>query len=294
MRLALAQINFTVGAFDANLAKIRAAAARARDAGVDLLVLSELAATGYPPRDLLTHAAFVDAGLAQVERIAALSDERLAILTGFVARNRSASGKALYNAVALCRGGRVVDERQKSLLPSYDVFDEDRYFEPAREVSPMELDGVRLGVTICEDVWNDRGFWPTRLYHRDPVAELAAQGVDLFINVSASPFSLEKADLRRRMIRQAAVAHGRYFFYVNQVGGNDEIVFDGHSIGVAPDGREIVRAAEFDEDFIVCDVPVEAGVEARESAPVVRAVSTSAEAAAYRALVTGLGDYARK
>ena len=123
---------------------------------------------------------------------------------------------------------------------------------------PIDFGDVLVGPTICEDVWNDKDFWPTRLYHRDPVAELAAQGVDLFINISASPFTIDKADLRRRMIRQAAVTHQRYFLYVNQVGGNDEIVFDGHSIGVAPDGREIVRAAEFGEDFIVCDVPVEA------------------------------------
>ncbi len=293
MRLALAQLNFTIGAFDANFATIAAVVTRAREAAADLLVLTELAATGYPPRDLVGHAAFVDANLALVDRVAALTDERLAVLIGFVDRQPRPAGKSLNNAVALCHRGRVAERRYKTLLPTYDVFDEDRYFEPATEVSPMVLDGVRLGVTICEDVWNDKDFWPTRLYHRDPVAELAAQGVDLFINISASPFTLEKADLRRRMIRQAAISHQRYFFYVNQVGGNDEIVFDGHSIGVSPDGREIVKAAEFAEDFVVCDVPVKAG-ETHESAPVIRAVSTSSEEAAYRALVMGLGDYARK
>jgi NAD+ synthetase len=293
MRLALAQLNVTVGAFDANFAKIEAAVRCARDAGADLLVLTELAATGYPPRDLVGHAAFVDANLALVDRVAALTDEQLAVLIGFVDRRPRAAGKPLHNAAALCHRGIVAERRYKTLLPTYDVFDEDRYFEPATDVSPMVFRGVRLGVTICEDVWNDKTFWPTRLYHRDPVAELASQGVDLFINISASPFTIEKADLRRRMIRQAAVKHGRYFFYVNQVGGNDEIVFDGHSIGVAPDGRDIVRAAEFDEDFVVCDVPV--GIETtRESAPTVRPVSTSVEEAAYGALVLGLGDYARK
>jgi NAD+ synthetase len=294
MRLALAQLNLTVGAFDATFAKIAAAVTRARAGEADLLVLTELAATGYPPRDLVGHAAFVDANLALVERVAALTDERLAVLIGFVDRQPRAAGKPLHNAVALCHRGIVTARRYKTLLPTYDVFDEDRYFEPATDVSPMVLGGVRLGVTICEDVWNDKDFWPTRLYHRDPVAELAVQGVDLFINISASPFTIDKADVRRRMIRQAAATHHRYFFYVNQVGGNDEIVFDGHSIGVAPDGREIVRAAEFDEDFIVCDVPVEAGGGTRESAPVIRPVSTSSEEAAYRALVVGLGDYARK
>ncbi|MEO8483942.1 MAG: NAD+ synthase [Acidobacteriota bacterium] len=294
MRLALAQLNFTVGAFDASFAKIEAAVTRAREAGADLLVLTELAATGYPPRDLVGHAAFVDANLALVDQVAALTDERLAVLIGFVDRQPRLAGKPLHNAVALCHSGVVAERRYKTLLPTYDVFDEDRYFEPAERVTPMVLRGVRLGVTICEDLWNDKDFWPTRLYHRDPVAELAGQGVDLFINVSASPFTIDKADLRRRMVRQAAVTHQRYFFYVNQVGGNDEIVFDGHSIGVAPDGREIARAAEFDEDFIVCDVPVGPGDTSRESPPVLRAVSSSVEEAAYGALVLGLRDYARK
>jgi NAD+ synthetase len=297
MRLALAQLNFTVGAFDANFARIADAAARARDAGADLLVLSELAATGYPPRDLVTHDAFVDANLDLVDRVAALTDDRFAILIGFVDRNASSPGKPLRNAAALCSGGAIAGRRYKSLLPTYDVFDEDRYFEPAADLSPLDLHGVRIGVTICEDVWNDKDFWPRRLYHRDPVADLASQQPDLFINISASPFELDKADLRRRMVRQAAVTYGRYFFYLNQVGGNDEIVFDGHSIGIAPDGREIVRARDFDEDFLVCDVPVGPRASARAAPapePIVRPVSTSPEEAAYRALVLGLGDYARK
>jgi NAD+ synthase (glutamine-hydrolysing) len=292
MRLALAQLNYTVGAFEANFDRMAAAAARARDAGADLLVFSELAATGYPPRDLLTHAAFVDANLVLVDRVAALSTDALGILIGFVERSVLGSGKALHNAVALCHRGRVVARRQKTLLPTYDVFDEDRYFEPARDVSPIDFNGVRLGVTICEDVWNDRDFWPTRRYHRDPVAELAAQQPDLFINISASPFTLDVADLRRRMIRQAAVVHRRPFFYVNQVGGNDDIVFDGHSIGIAADGTELVRARDFDEDFVVCDVAI--GNDAAPAAPVLRPVSASVEEAAYRALVLGLGDYVRK
>jgi NAD+ synthase (glutamine-hydrolysing) len=292
MRLAIAQLNFTVGDFDGNFVRMADAAARAGEAGADLLVFSELAATGYPPRDLLTHAAFVDANLALVDRVAALSTEALALLVGFVDRNPSASGKGLHNAVALCHRGTIVDRRYKTLLPTYDVFDEDRYFEPAQAVAPMVVKGVRVGVTICEDVWNDRDLFPTRLYHRDPVTELAGQAPDLFINISASPFSLEKADLRRRLIRQNAVAHRRYFFYVNQVGGNDEIVFDGHSIGIDPEGHEVVRARDFAEDFVVYDVPV-AGATA-VSPPVLRTIAASPEEEAYRALVLGLRDYARK
>ena len=291
MRLALAQLNFTIGAFEDNFRKMADAVAAAREADADLVVFSELAATGYPPRDLLTHPRFVDLGLDLVDRVAALSTDRLAILLGCVQRNPSVTGKGLFNAAAFCRDGQVTDLRYKSLLPTYDVFDEDRYFDPAPSVAPIVHQGVRIGVTICEDVWNDPDLWPKRLYHRDPVDELAAQGADLFINISASPFTLDKADLRRRLIRKEAVAHGRYFFYVNQVGGNDEIVFDGHSIAIAPDGTELVRAAEFREDFLVVDVPVGG---TRLSAPILREVTGAPEEAARQALVLGLGDYARK
>jgi NAD+ synthetase len=296
VRLALAQLNFTVGAFDANLARIQTAAERAGAAGADLLVLSELAATGYPPRDLVTHARFIDLNLELVETVARLSTPDLGILLGFVDRNPSPQGKPFFNAAALCHQGRVVGRQYKSLLPTYDVFDEDRYFEPAADVAPLVFKGVRLGVTICEDVWNDRDFWPHRLYHRDPVAEQVAAGAELLINISASPFTLEKADLRRRMIRQAAMQHGKYFFYLNQVGGNDELIFDGHSIGFDPQGREVLRAAEFEEDFLVVDVPVgepAAGAAAVLEAPR-REPAGSEEERAYRALVLGVRDYVHK
>jgi NAD+ synthetase len=240
-----------------------------------------------------------------LERVASLSTDRLAILIGYVERN-SAPGKPLHNAVALCSRGRVVERRHKLLLPTYDVFDEDRYFEPGTVVEPMTLADWRIGASICEDVWNDPEFWPKRLYHRDPVAELAAAGCRVMINISASPFELQKADLRRRLIRQEAVKHRAYFFYLNQVGGNDELVFDGHSIGIDPEGREIVRLADFDEDFAVFDVPASPGArvvghgtpaaprQPVSALPLLRAVSASDEETAYRALVLGLRDYVRK
>lgn len=291
MRLALAQLDFTIGAFEDNYGKIRAAVARAASAEADLVVFSELATTGYPPRDLLMQPGFIDRNLELLDRVAALSTTQLAVLIGYVDRNPSSAGKQLFNAAALCSGGRVVERRCKVLLPTYDVFDEDRYFEPGTSVAPIEWRGTRLGVTICEDVWNDSDFWPKRLYHRDPVAELAAQGTDLLINLSSSPFDLRKAAVRRDMIRQNASKHRRYFFYVNQVGGNDELIFDGHSIGIAPDGSQVVRAKEFEEDFIVYDVP--SGDTPRPPA-VLRDVSASDEASAWGALVLGLRDYARK
>jgi len=297
LRLAIAQLNFTVGAFEQNFAKIATAVARADAAGAGLVVFSEMATTGYPPRDLLNHDRFIELNLAVLDRVAALSTDRLGILIGFVDRNRTTEGKALYNAAALCHHGCIAARCHKSLLPTYDVFDEDRYFEPGRTVAPFEFRGIRLGVTICEDVWNDKDFWPKRLYHRDPVCELTDQKADLLINISASPFTLTKPALRRDMIRQEAMKHRRHFFYVNQVGGNDELIFDGHSIGIDPDGGEIVRAREFDEDFILYDVPVAGGGQARAAAhaePVLRPTSQTVEALAYEALVLGLRDYARK
>jgi NAD+ synthetase len=290
MRVALAQLNFTVGAFDANFARMAAAHAEAAAGGADLVVFTELATTGYPPRDLLKHERFVDLNLIQLEKLAALTAAGPALLTGFVDRNPSTPGKALYNAVALCQAGRVVSRRYKSLLPTYDVFDEDRYFEPARSVEPMVFGGVKLGVTICEDVWNDREFWPSRLYHRDPIEELADQHADLFVNISASPFSVEKADLRRRMIRQEAVTHGRYFIYANQVGGNDELVFDGHSIVIDPSGREVARGRSFEEDLVWCDVSIGAGDAPSALAP----YESTVEREVWHALVLGLRDYMRK
>jgi NAD+ synthetase len=291
MRLTAAQLNLTVGAFDANFERIRAAVARAEAESSDLVVFSEMTTTGYPPRDLLTHPAFVDRNLDMLERVARLSSGQLAILVGFVDRNPSSPGKPLLNGAALCRSGRVVERRYKSLLPTYDVFDEDRYFEPAPAVSPMPCGDVRLGVTICEDVWNDKEVWTKPRYHRDPVCEVAAAGADVLINISASPFTLDVPDVRRRLVTQEALKHGRYFLYVNQVGGNDELVFDGHSIGIAPDGTTILRAAEFEEDVITINVPLPGNP---KPFPILRPVAESDEESAFRALVLGLRDYTRK
>jgi NAD+ synthase (glutamine-hydrolysing) len=288
MRLLLAQLNYVVGAFDENFAKMAAAVDEGRARGVDLVVFSELATTGYPPRDLLRHDRFVDLNLEQLDRLAALTAGGPAVLTGFVDRNPCPTGKRLHNAVALCQDGKIAARRYKSLLPTYDVFDEDRYFEPAQAVEPIVFKGRRLGVTICEDVWNDRDFWPSRLYHRDPVEELADQQVDLFINISASPFTADKSDLRRRMIRQEAVTHRRLFLYVNQVGGNDELIFDGHSIGIDAHGHEVVRGRSFAEDLIVCDVP--SGDE--PPLPALEPLERSLEEDVHDALVLGLRDYA--
>jgi len=294
MRLAIAQLDLTIAAFDANLAAIRDAVAAARAEGAELVVLSELATLGYPPGDLLERDDVVAANLRQLDRIAALSDDRLAILCGFVDRNPSPSGKALFNSAALCREGRVTGRYRKCLLPTYDVFDEARHFEPGGAAAPLELDGVRLGVTVCEDVWVDPPAGGRRLYRRDPVAEVAAAGADLLVNLSASPFELGKARIRREMIGREAAEHRRFFVYVNQVGGNDELVFDGHSLIADPSGGVVVRARDFAPDLLVHDVPVSGTGPGPFPTGVLREVAASPEEEAYRALVLGLADYVRK
>jgi NAD+ synthase (glutamine-hydrolysing) len=292
MRVALAQLNFTVGAFDQNYRKIADAAGKASHAGADLLLLSELATTGYPPRDLLTLSGFVEANLALRDRVAALSTDQLGIIVGCAEPNEAAGGKPLFNTAVLCHRGQIVGRHRKTLLPSYDVFDEDRYFEPGTSLCPLIFKGVRLGLTVCEEVWNDPEFWPRRLYPRDPVADLAAQGVDLFINISSSPFEMGKAAIRRDMIRQHAARHQVPFLYLNQVGGNDELIFDGHSLGFDADGSMTLRADDFAEAFVVVDVPPPATQVAEIGA--LAKVSQSREEEAWRALQLGLRDYVSK
>lgn len=293
MRLGIAQLDFTIGAFEANLAKIETSVREAAGRGVELLLLSELATVGYPPRDLLDREDFVAENLRQLDRIAALSTDHLAIVTGYVEPNPGREGKPLFNGAALCRGGRVVDRYRKCLLPTYDVFDEARYFEPGGDVHPWELDGVRLGITICEDVWNNPEFVPRQLYDRDPLAEQVAAGADILVNISASPFVVGKGELRRAMLSAEAAKHGRFLFTANQVGANDELVFDGHSLGFDPTGAVVVRGRDFAEDLLVYDVP-----EGRFREPAVpgelHPVASGRIEEAYRALVLGLADYTRK
>jgi NAD+ synthetase len=255
------------------------------------VVFSELATIGYPPYDLLDRPDFVDRNLAQLDRVAALSGDGLAILVGFADRNASGKGKPLYNSAALCVDGRVVDRYHKCLLPTYDVFDEARYFESGGDVRVLHFKGVRLGVSVCEDVWADPDLDGRSLYHRDPVMDLLDRGADILINVSASPFELGKAAQRRDLIRRYAAQAGRYFFYVNQVGGNDELVFDGHSIVVNPAGQVVVRARDFAEDMLVYDVPEASG---EVPAGVLRPVAESDEEEALKALELGLRDYLAK
>jgi NAD+ synthase (glutamine-hydrolysing) len=292
MRLALAQLNFTVGAFHATFRKVEGAVTRARESGADLVVFTELATTGYPPRDLLNHDSFVQASEDLLRQIATLTDDHLGIVIGCVTRNTAGDGKPLFNSAALCHRGVIVGRHHKTLLPTYDVFDEDRYFEPGRALEPFEFKGRRVGLTVCEEIWNDRDFWPKRLYPGDPVCELANRGADLLINISSSPFSLGKPALRADMIQAEARKNAVPIVYVNQVGGNDELIFDGQSIAFDAAGTLVVRARQFEEDFIVCDVPCRG--RPWSIPPQLAGTSASPEEEAYGALILGLRDYVTK
>ncbi len=296
MRIAIAQLNFTIGAFEANLTKIQEAVAEARTEGAELVVLSELATVGYPLVDLVERKDLVDRNLEQLERLAGLSDDDFGLVVGFVDRNRRDEGKALHNAAALLWRGRLAGVVRKCLLPTYDVFDEARYFEPGCGNPLLEFKDVKLGVTICEDAWSDPGLWDRQLYGRDPVLEAAEKGADVLINLSASPFTLGKAETRRDMIRRHAAATGLFFVYVNQVGANDELVFDGHSMIIDGRGCEVVRARDFEEDLLSYDIPADkmgrrAGVDVPGE---LRPCIAEPEEQALSALQLGLRDYVQK
>ena len=299
MRIALAQINPTVGDVAGNTALIAEAIDRAGDAGAELVVLPELAVVGYPPKDLLLKPAVLDACAASIQRLATRCTG-LAAIIGYPDRAEGHRGRTLYNAAAFCHGGRVVHRHVKSLLPTYDVFDEQRYFEPGPRLDLAELGGVKLGVSICEDMWNDRETFSRQLYHDNPVDELAARGAELFINAAASPFVVRKQPFRHKLMSHVAKKHGLPLVYCSQVGGNDELIFDGNSCAYDAAGRLIARAKAFEEDLLVVDVPL--GRQDRGRDAVDRASGGEAERAcggepveeAYHALVLGVRDYCRK
>jgi NAD+ synthetase len=286
MQLALAQINTTVGDLRGNAARILDFYRRAIAAGADLVLTPELAITGYPPRDLLAKHRFVQDNLRTLEELAA-SVGSTALLVGYVEVNPHRPGKEYLNAAALIQNGRIVARRYKTLLPTYDVFDEDRYFQPADTNAAVEFGSGKLGVTICEDIWNAQDYWPVRLYPRDPVEDLVktAHGLDVILNISASPFHLGKETVRHQMLRAAAIKYRVPLAYCNLVGGNDELIFDGQSMVFDANGNLVACGASFREDLLIVDLP--------HTVPQ-KFVPRSAIAAVYEALVLGLRDYTGK
>ncbi len=288
MRIALAQINPTVGDVAGNAELIRHAIERARAAGARLVVFPELAIIGYPPKDLLLKPAAVDQCEQAVEALAQDCVGITAVI-GLPIRSDKPAGRSLYNAAAICRDGRVVGHHRKHLLPTYDVFDERRYFEPGPRIDLTELDGVKLGVSICEDLWNDAETFTRQLYHDNPVDELAGAGAELFINCSASPFVVRKHAFRLKLMANVARKHRIPMVYCNQVGGNDELVFDGNSCVLDANGEIIAHAKAFEEDLLICDVPIN-NTPGLKPADFTRPVLHNV----YDALVLGLRDYVRK
>jgi NAD+ synthase (glutamine-hydrolysing) len=286
VKIALAQINPTVGDFTGNIAKIVAASERAADQGARLTVFSELCICGYPPADFLEKPSFLSRCRKAVEEIAAsTAGLSTAVLAGVALPAMPDAGKPAVNAAVLLDKGTLVLEQHKRLLPFYDVFDEQRYFSPARAQTVVELDGVRLGISICEDAWNDKSYWPRRLYSIDPMEELMRQNPAIHINLSSSPFWHSKRAVRREMLAAIARRDKVPVVMCNQVGGNDSLVFDGSSVALNAQGALIAQAASFEEDLVVFD-PFDA--------PSINPPDEDDTEAAYRALVLGTRDYVHK
>ena len=284
MKIALAQINTTVGDISGNEAKILAAYRRAVAAGSDIVVFPELATTGYPPRDLLLRPRFVTENLASVDRLAAATGEAVMVL-GFVGRHEQRPGRELTNSVAWLQQGEVAAIRHKTLLPTYDVFDEDRYFEPATSNAPVEFRSGLVGLTICEDMWNDEDYWDERRYRPNPASDLSNAGAQILLNCSASPWHLGKGEARHAMFSQLAAKTRCPIVYCNLVGGNDELVFDGGSLVFDGQGRLLAEGRRFEEDLIVVDL---------DTAVPVCPATPPPEEQVFQALTLGLRDYVHK
>lgn len=311
MRIALAQIDTTIGDFDANLAKVAQAAHDAANQGARLVVAPELTVTGYPPRDFLEQPEFLDRSLAALDRfVADALPPGVAVAVGY-AQPHEQPGARVWNAAVVVQDGRIVARARKLLLPTYDVFDEARYFDPGDDATLFEIDGVPVGLTICEDLWNDRSFWSRRRYERDVADELTRQGAQVIVNLSASPYAVGKPALRERMLATTARRLGVPIALCNLVGGNDGLIFDGTSLALDADGRSVRVARSFEEELAVVDLkprqsqvtPTPQTPEAPHRAPGEAALLTTPLATElddraldelFDALVCGTRDYARK
>jgi NAD+ synthase/NAD+ synthase (glutamine-hydrolysing) len=295
MKMALLQIDPTVGDLDGNAGLLAEAAGVAQRAGADLAVAAELSLLGYPPRDLLLRRSFVARGWAVCEELARRLAAGPPLLLGLAETNQGAAGRPLYNVAALLAGGTVRQVFRKTLLPTYDVFDEDRYFEPAAGPQVLSWGGERIGVSVCEDIWNDRDFWRRRRYHTDPIDDLVAAGASCVVNMSASPFTIGKQQHREAMLGAIAGKYGLPVIYVNQAGGADELVFDGRSCAFAAGGELVARAAAFAPEVLVVDLEQLAGRSGVGAGPATLAPDDFSPASeVWRALVLGVRDYVAK
>ncbi|BAZ30661.1 NAD+ synthase [Cylindrospermum sp. NIES-4074] len=294
MKIAIAQLNPIIGDVPGNAQRILEMAQQAASNGVRLLLTPELSLCGYPPRDLLLNPSFVEAMGITLEQLARDLPPNLAVLVGTVIENQQAhvtGGKSLFNSIALLEEGQVKQLFHKRLLPTYDVFDERRYFEPGLQANYFTLDNINVGVTICEDLWNDEEFWGKRSYAVNPIADLAILGVDFIVNLSASPYTASKQGLRETMLIHSAVRFQKPVIYANQVGGNDDLIFDGRSFALNHRGEIICRANGFETDLV--EVEFDKALGDLQSGSVSPA-DESEDEEIWHALVLGVQDYARK
>jgi NAD+ synthetase len=285
MKIALAQVNPIIGEFSHNCERIRQCADQAIAQSCDLVIFSELVISGYPPQDLVEKKDFVDANIAALGRM--LETIRgIGVICGLVDHNPADEGKRVCNSAVLFEDGHIRHQVQKRLLPTYDVFDESRYFEPGRECHSFFYKGMKIGLTICEDLWNDKDIFKRRIYHFDPVDAMVKDGAELIVNISASPFHTGKIGFRKNMHSTIAKKYGVPLVYVNQVGGNDSLLFDGLSAVFDRQGRMVARARDFEEDLIVYDTA--------SDSTVIREVAASETEAVFKALAMGTRDYVTK
>ncbi|MDB9536829.1 NAD+ synthase [Dolichospermum planctonicum CS-1226] len=294
MKIAIAQINPLIGDLSGNAGKILEMCQQASLTGVRLLLTPELSICGYPPRDLLLNPSFVVAMDQTLQKLAEDLPANLAVLVGTVVKNSQGGitgGKNLFNSMALLENGKIQQFFHKRLLPTYDVFDEHRYFEQGLEANYLILDNLKIGVTICEDLWNNEEFWGKRSYPINPINDLANLGVDLIVNLSASPYTVGKQNLREAMLKHSAVNFQKPIIYTNQVGGNDDLIFDGRSFAVNKQGEVIARGQGFVSDFITVEF------DANQEDLVLGNISPvyeSEEGEIWKALVLGVKDYVHK
>ncbi len=294
MKIALAQLNPTIGDLKNNAKEILKTAQQVATQGVNLLLTPELSLCGYQPRDLLLNAYFITEMEQTLHQLARDLPPNLHVLIGLATPNPNfvvTGGKPLFNSIALLTAGKVQNIFHKRLLPTYDVFDENRYFTSGTEPNCFTIDGIKIGLTVCEDLWNDEDFWGKRSYLINPISELAEQNIDLSINLSASPYSLGKQQVREAMLKHTAIKYDRAVLYVNQVGANDDLIFDGCSLGFDRSGELVCRGTSFDRDLIIVEFD-----ESKQDLKLgkIQPLNDCTDAEVWQALVLGVRDYIHK
>lgn len=284
MKIALGQINTTVGALESNARKMLDYVDQAKGKA-DVILFPELAIPGYPPKDLLELSGFVEANVRTLNQFAE-QIEGIVVIVGFAEPNREPSGKPCFNSAAIIRDHKIISVHRKSLLPTYDVFDEGRYFEPSSAQELVQMNGCPVGVTVCEDVWNDKDSFPRPLYKIDPLQIQVNMGAEYIMNISASPYHQEKWEERHKLLQNEARKYRKFVIYLNLVGANDELIFDGRSVIFSPQGEVMARAKDFEEDLLIFDL--------NSKEPIIRSSSVSRIENAKKALVLGIRDYVSK